>query len=119
MIKNLLFVFLGGGGGSVLRYLLTLYIPVGKSSFPMATFLANALGCLFIGWLFAYFLKQDNAVLKLLLISGFCGGFTTFSTFSNEAVRMMQQSQWTSLFTYIALTLFTCFSFTWLGYKLG
>lgn len=119
MMKNFLLVFLGGGSGSIVRYILAVYIPTDKSSFPWATFLANALGCFLIGWLFAFFLKQDQAEMKLLLITGFCGGFTTFSTFSNETIKMMQQSQWIPLLTYLTLTLFTCLSGTWLGYKLG
>lgn len=119
MMKNFLFVFFGGGVGSVIRYLLSVVIPQSKTSFPWSTFLANATGCFIIGWLYAFYLRQENPTIKLLLITGFCGGFTTFSTFSYEAIQMIQASQWMSFAFYILLSLLCCFLFTWLGIKLG
>lgn len=74
MIKSILLVGLGSCAGGILRYLVSLALPPRGSGFPTATFIVNIAGCLLIG----------------LLTTGLCGGFTTFSTFSNEAVTMLQ-----------------------------
>ncbi len=97
MIKTLLLVGIGGGLGSVLRYL-TAYI-VGKfydNPFPLATFSVNILGCLLIGILIGIFGKQlsPNDDLKYLFITGFCGGYTTFSTFSAENIQLIQSGNY-------------------------
>lgn len=93
MIRSILLVGLGGCIGSILRYLVSTVIPWDKSGFPTATFIVNIAGCLLIGLVYGLLSKysagQSNS-LYLLLTTGFCGGFTTFSTFSNEAVTMLQ-----------------------------
>ena len=85
-MKNLLLVFLGGGIGSVARYWLGLYLNSDQSGIPYGTFLANVLGSLFIGIILGLAARSqglsDQTVL--LLATGFCGGFTTFSTFAYE-----------------------------------
>ena len=85
-MKNLLIIAFGGSLGSILRYLTTLFVnKYINSSFPYATFLTNCLGCFMIGLFFGY-LEKNNALsqdLKLFLITGFCGGYTTFSAFSS------------------------------------
>ncbi len=85
-MKNLLLVFLGGGFGSVARYWLGLYMNSDQSGIPYGTFLANVLGSLFIGIILGLAARSqglsDQTVL--LLATGFCGGFTTFSTFAYE-----------------------------------
>jgi CrcB protein len=105
MIKTLLLVGIGGGLGSVLRYL-TAYI-VGKfydNPFPLATFSVNILGCLLIGILIGVFGKQlsPNDDLKYLFITGFCGGYTTFSTFSAENIQLIQSGNYVIPALYIA-----------------
>jgi CrcB protein len=97
MLKTLLLVGIGGGLGSVLRYL-TAYI-VGKfydNPFPLATFSVNILGCLLFGMLIGIFGKQlsPNDDLKYLFITGFCGGYTTFSTFSAENIQLIQSGNY-------------------------
>ena len=87
MIRNLLLVALGGAAGSVLRYLLSNI----NTSFPWGTFTVNVLGSLLIGLLVGFVSKGVlSPDMKLLLITGFCGGFTTFSTFANESFGMMK-----------------------------
>jgi CrcB protein len=104
-LKNLIFIFLGGGVGSVLRYWVSSVsgkmFSVGV--FPSGTFLVNIIGCFIIGALSSYFIKVDNS-LKFLLITGFCGGFTTFSTFSAENYSLWQGQHYGMLIAYILLS---------------
>ena len=87
MIRNLLLVALGGAAGSVLRYLLSNI----NTSFPWGTFAVNVLGSFLIGLLVGLMSKGVlSPEMKLLLVTGFCGGFTTFSTFANESFSMMK-----------------------------
>ena len=87
MIRNILLVALGGSVGSVLRYLLSNI----NTSFPWGTFTVNILGSLLIGLLVGFAGKGVlSPEMKLLLVTGFCGGFTTFSTFANESFVMMK-----------------------------
>ena len=92
MIKSILIVGLGSCAGGILRYLVSLALPPRGSGFPTATFIVNIAGCLLIGLLYGLFSKYSEtpSTLCLLLTTGLCGGFTTFSTFSNEAVTMLQ-----------------------------
>ena len=87
MIRNLLLVALGGAGGSVLRYLLSNI----NTSFHWGTFAVNVLGSFLIGLLVGLMSKGVlSPEMKLLFVTGFCGGFTTFSTFANESFSMMK-----------------------------
>lgn len=90
-MKEILLVFLGGGAGSTLRYLVSLIIPkAGETGgFPVATFLVNILGCFLLG-LLTQLVSRDmlSSGMRLLLCTGLCGGFTTFSTFTEESFQM-------------------------------
>lgn len=94
MIKNILLVAAGGAAGSVARYLLSKVLQgSAMGTFPLGTMAANLLGCLLIG--VVYGLAEGDgapvgADLKLLLTVGFCGGFTTFSTFMNESLTLVK-----------------------------
>ena len=85
-MKPLLLVFLGGGLGSTLRYGLGKYLNSEVTGIPYGTFAANILGSLLIGIILGIALKNDGISQNtmLLVATGFCGGFTTFSTFAYE-----------------------------------
>ncbi len=85
-MKQILLVFLGGGFGSVLRYLIGKFLNSTENGIPYGTFLANILGSLLIGIILGLAAKNDSLSQNqtLLLATGFCGGFTTFSTFAYE-----------------------------------
>jgi CrcB protein len=85
-MKNLLLVFIGGGVGSSLRYILGKYLNSTQTGIPWGTFTANILGSLLIGIILGLAAKNDTLSQSqtLLIATGFCGGFTTFSTFANE-----------------------------------
>lgn len=121
MIKNLFLVLLGGGFGSITRYLLSYFFSRNNAfQFPWATFIANSIGCLLIGLLFGYIQKNNlqNETLKLLLITGFCGGFTTFSTFSLENIQFIQNQNYNLALIYTLASLLVGFLAVTLGFKL-
>ena len=111
-----IYVFIGGGLGSISRYGITRLLFSYKLNFPMATFLANVLSCIILGVLLGYILKNgmpENQ--KLLLLTGFCGGFSTFSTFSAETFQLMQNGMPALALLYIALSVLVCLFCIYLG----
>ena len=91
-MKSFLLVFLGGGLGSGLRYLVTTSMSQYSKVFPFGTFAVNMLGCLLIGLILGY-AQKENALTSnqtLLLATGFCGGFTTFSAFAQENFQLLK-----------------------------
>ena len=92
----------GGALGSLLRYGVQKMFNL---HFPYGTFAANILGCFLAGWFLALFNKELNPTLFLFLMTGFCGGFTTFSAFSVESIQMMLADRWVHFSFYIIATL--------------
>lgn len=118
MLRNIILVGLGGSAGSILRYLTSVFVnKYFHSAFPFATFTINLLGCLLIGYLLGTFDKQQvvSSDLKLLFIAGFCGGYTTFSTFAAENYQLMQSGNSLTAFLYIAVSVVICILAVWLG----
>ena len=116
MIRNLLLVALGGAVGSVLRYLISSL----NTSFPWGTFAVNILGSLLIGLLVGFVSKGVlSPEMKLLLITGFCGGFTTFSTFANESFGMMKAGDALQMALYVAASVIVGIMAVWSGMVLS
>jgi CrcB protein len=101
-MKHVLLVFFGGGIGSVLRYLIGKWLNSSGDGIPYGTFLANILGSLLIGIILGIASKNDSLTQSqtLLLATGFCGGFTTFSTFAYENHVFLKSGDFTSFALY-------------------
>lgn len=101
-MKNLLLVFLGGGFGSVLRYIIGKHLNNNENGIPYGTFAANILGSLLIGIILGMAAKNNTFSQNqtLLLATGFCGGFTTFSTFAYENHVFLKSGDFTSFAVY-------------------
>ena len=96
MIKNILLVGLGGGLGSMTRYLCQRWIALSfAASFPWATFAVNITGCFLIGlfWGMSFRSFDSNESWKLFLMTGICGGFTTFSAFTLEGIGLLKEEK--------------------------
>lgn len=125
MLKQFLLVGLGGAVGSMLRYGLSrmmLTYQISYWGFPLATFGVNILGSLLIGLLGGFlqqYVPQLSPSYHLLLITGFCGGFTTFSTFSNETFILLQNGQYLVAGSYVLLSVMLGLLAVWLGYSLS
>lgn len=118
MIK-FLWVFLGGGLGSICRFGIAEWLSNHKSDFPYPTFWANFISCFILGALLAFTLKSEmNPHLKLLFMTGFCGGFSTFSTFTAEIFLLLQNGNFTTALSYILASLIICLTSLFLGYSL-
>lgn len=116
MIRNILLVALGGAFGSVARYLLSC---LNASSWPWGTFAVNILGSLFIGLLMGMVGKGTlSPDMKLLLVTGFCGGFTTFSTFAGESFSMMKGGDILLSALYIGASVAIGVMAVWFGTKI-
>jgi CrcB protein len=119
-MKNILLVFLGGGLGSSLRYLISKYLNQLENSIALGTFAVNILGSLLIGIIMGFALKNDtpSSTLTLLVATGFCGGFTTFSAFALENYQLLKTGDITNFIVYtlgsVALGIVAVFIGIWL-----
>ncbi len=116
-MMNIVYVALGGALGSTLRYLVSRWVDGNAvGTYPFGTFTVNIIGCLLIGILSALASKSSLSVeLRLLLVTGFCGGFTTFSTFANESLSLMRTQDWLTFIAYVTLSLWIGIGAVWIG----
>lgn len=108
MLKTILIIASAGAIGSVLRFFTSLLInKFWSNHFPLATFLTNVIGCFLVGYFFGILdkLQLTDSDLKGLLITGFCGGFTTFSAFGLESVNLFQNQNLSIAVLYIGLSI--------------
>ena len=116
-MKSLLLVFIGGGVGSALRYLIGKWLNSPDTGIPYGTFAANILGSLFIGIILGLAAKNNslNSNQTLLLATGFCGGFTTFSTFAYENHVLLKSGDFASFAVYTIASFIVGFFAVFLG----
>jgi fluoride exporter len=114
-----LLVFVGGGLGSLCRYTIGLALQPLLLKFPWATLLANGLACLVLGAVLGLQAQgQLPDTRRLLLATGFCGGFSTFSTFTAETWQCVQNGQYAAAAGNVIGSLTVCFVCLLLGIKL-
>jgi CrcB protein len=120
MFNTFLAVLIGGGVGSVARWFISLKLNPTTSLLPIGTLTVNLAGAFIIGMGIAIFNRMTHLdpVWKMLLTTGFCGGMTTFSTFSLEVVYMLQDGRFGAALLNIALNLFGSLALTLLGFML-
>lgn len=116
-MKQLLLVFVGGGLGSVLRFIIGKYLNATAAGIPYGTFAANILGSLLIGIILGLALKNNTLSQNqiLFLATGFCGGFTTFSTFAYENHIFLKSGDFMSFAIYTIASFVVGFSAVFLG----
>ena len=120
-MRQLFFVFIGGGLGSVLRYIIGRYLNQTGSGFPLGTFTANILGSLLIGIIIGLAAKNNTLSQNqtLLLATGFCGGFTTFSTFAYENHVLFKSGDFTSFALFTSASFIVAFLAVFAGMYLS
>jgi CrcB protein len=106
--------FIGGGSRFLAQQFITKQIPI---PFPYGTLIVNILGCFIIGILYSLEHKANiiSTEAKLLLVTGFCGGFTTFSSFSIDCYGLLKDGQYFYILAYVCLSVIVGFLATYLG----
>lgn len=118
MIKMMFLAGAGGFVGTCLRFLTgRLCVALGATLFPWATFVVNVVGCFVIGVLFGLAERTSliTSAMNALLITGFCGGFTTFSSFSHDMLSLVEQRNYLYLALYAVLSLVLGLAMVWAG----
>lgn len=118
MLKTITLVAIGGAAGSVLRYLTSVVVNKYYAHvFPLATFLTNLIGCFLIGIIIGWLAKNQmpDSNLRWLLVTGFCGGYTTFSAFGLENVTLLQNGNPGWAFLYMAASVIVGLAAVWGG----
>ena len=121
MIKNFLIVGLGGAVGSMLRYAVQKFFQVQTTAaFPTGTLLVNIAGCFLIGILWSLVSRSLtwNEEMKLLLMTGFCGGFTTFSAFTLEGIGLLKENRTVLFVIYLSASVLGGLLATFIGIRI-
>jgi len=121
MIKTLLVIGAGGFLGSAGRYLVSImFHSKNSNAFPWHTFIVNVVGCILLGFLVGYFEKNaaTSNDVKMFLTMGICGGFTTFSAFTLEGMKMLKNAQVSMYFLYSFASVGVCLLAIFISYYL-
>lgn len=121
-MKTFLIVFAGGGLGSALRFYISRWVNGNYAQlFPAATLVANVSACFILGLVIGLADHKQllSASSRLFWAVGFCGGFSTFSTFSQETLTLFQAGQQGYSLVYVGTSLVLCFAATLLGHYVG
>lgn len=120
-LSSILLVAAGGAAGATLRYILSMatHHALGQTTWPWATLLINWIGCLAIGLVLVGVIERTSTPmpLRLLLVTGLLGGFTTFSAFAIETVTLLEERRYLLAALYVVLTNVGCLALTWLSVR--
>jgi len=119
---QLIAVAIGGAGGAMMRWLMASGIQrLAGGPFPWGTFAVNAIGSFLLGFLFVWLIERSTVseLVRLALTVGFLGAFTTFSTYSLESIRLLQEGALTLAFGNVIGQVLVCLTLTWLGIQLA
>ena len=122
MTRQLLAVAAGGATGAVLRWLMAGAVQrFAGGAFPWGTFAVNALGSFLLGFLFVWLIERSSVseLVRLALTVGFLGAFTTFSTYSLESIRLLQEGALALALGNVLGQVVVCLTLTWLGIQLA
>lgn len=121
MIRNILYIAVGGAAGSICRYLLSIWINSQfRSLMPWGTLLVNFLACFLVGLFYGLASRHENlpASVVLLLTTGFCGGFSTFSAFAYENLQLLKSGAGVYALTYTAISIIIGVAAVFLGFQI-
>lgn len=117
-MDKLIYIFIGGGFGSICRYLIGRGL-INYSNFPYGTLVANALSCILLGMMVAWVtVKSPDQRWSLLILTGFCGGFSTYSTFTYETLQLLKKEDYLLAGANIFGNLLLCIVSILIGIKL-
>jgi fluoride exporter len=119
MNLTMLYVFIGGGIGSVLRFLIGWLITFKNFNPIFSTLISNVLASVLIAIICTITFNDKNSTTQIFWTTGFCGGLSTFSTFSFQSFQLFQQQQWSWLAFNVVSNLILTFLAVWIGYKMA